>query len=215
MRTHLGQREILGLVAVNAFALYLLSDVLEVLGGGFSAAQLLLTFSAEANIPFVVVGLCMAQRPSLGRLGEAGALAFAFSYVLFAFTALYALVDGAPDYQVLSEQFTLLFVASGAIMLLGGLAFAVASLRAGVFPRWTAQALMAGIVLVVATQAAPDVVRLLPAALRDAGFIGMGVLLLRGRLTAEPGETAPAAKSSSTARGLVRLRPAHPHRVGS
>lgn len=74
-------------------------------------------------------------------------------------------------------------------MLLGGLAFAVASLRAEVFPRWTAQAVMAGIVLVVATQAAPDVIRLFPAALRDAGFIGMGALLLRGRPIAEPALT--------------------------
>lgn len=206
----------MGLAVVSTFAVYLLSDVLEVLGGGFSAAQLLLTFAVEATIPFVVVGLCMAQRPRLGKLGEAGALALAFSYVLFAFTALYALVDGVPDYQALSGQFTLLFVASGALMLLGGLAFAVASLRAEVFPRWTAQAVMAGIVLVVATQAAPDVIRLFPAALRDAGFIGMGALLLRGRPIAEPAETASAAKSRWTVRDLVRLRPAaHPHRFGS
>ncbi|HEU5062047.1 MAG TPA: hypothetical protein VFT79_02705 [Solirubrobacterales bacterium] len=206
----------MGLAVVSTFAVYLLSDVLEVLGGGFSAAQLLLTFAAEAAIPFVVVGLCMAQRPRLGSLGEAGALALAFSYVLFAFTALYALVDGAPDYRALSGQFTLLFAASGGLMLLGGLAFAVASLRAEVFPRWTAQAIMAGIVLVVATQAAPDVVRLLPAALRDAGFIGMGVLLLHGRPIAESAETASAAMDRWTARSLVRLRPAaHPHRFGS
>lgn len=190
MRRHLGHREVLGLAAACTFGLYLLSDVLEVLGGGFSAAQLLLTFSVEATIPFVVVGLCMAQRPRLGTIGEAGALAFACSYALFAFTALYALVDGVPDFHALSGQFTLLFVASGALMLLGGLAFAVASLRAEVFPGWTAQAVMAGIVLVVATQAAPDVVRLLPAALRDAGFIGMGVLLLRGRPNAESSRTA-------------------------
>lgn len=215
MRRYLGHREVLGLVAVCTFAFYLLSDVLEVLGGGFSAAQLLLTFSVEATIPFVVVGLCMAQRPRLGSLGEAGALAFACSYVFFAFTALYALVDGVPDFHALTGQFTLLFVANSAIMLLGGLAFAVASLRAEVFPRWTAQAVMAGIVLVVATQAAPDVVRLLPAVLRDAGFIGMGVLLLRGRLIAEPGEMASTARDPWTVRDLARLRPAHPHRVGS
>jgi hypothetical protein len=36
MRRYEGHREVLGLVAVSTFGLYLLSDVLEVLGGGES-----------------------------------------------------------------------------------------------------------------------------------------------------------------------------------
>lgn len=189
----------LGLAVVGVFTLYLLSDLLEVLGGGFSTGQLLLTFAVEAAIPFVVVGLCMAQKPPIGTLGQAGALAFGYSYVFFAFTALYALVAQMPNFHVLSEQFGLLFIANGALMVTGGLAFAIASLRAEVFPPWTARALMGGVVLVAATQAAPDVVRLVPALLRDIGFVGMGVVLLRGRLAAQSGERALAMRGVSAA----------------
>lgn len=104
-----------------------------------------------------------------------------------------------PNFHVLSEGFGLLFIANGALMVAGGLAFAVASLRAEVFPRWTGRAVMGGIVLVAATQAAPDVARLFPVLLRDVGFMGMGVVLLRGRLAAQSGETALAMRGVSAA----------------
>jgi hypothetical protein len=196
MRWYPGHRKALGLVTVSTFALYLLSDVFEVLGGGFSALQLLFTFAVEVAIPLVVVGLCMAQRPRLTILGQVGALVYAYSYVFVAFTTLYALVGEVPNHHDLIGNFGLLFVANTTIMALGGIAFAVASSQAEVFPHWTTRAVMLGVVLVAATQAAPDVVRLLPVALLDVGFIGMGVLLLRSRQTAsaDSGEIAPIAR---------------------
>jgi len=48
-------------------ALFLLSDVVEAIQGGFSDGQPWLTLGAEAAIPIVVVGLyVMSQRMSRG-----------------------------------------------------------------------------------------------------------------------------------------------------
>jgi hypothetical protein len=70
----------------------------------------------------------------------------------------------------------------GLIMLAGGLAFGLAVARAGVLPRWTGIALMAGVILVVAAAGLPNLARTVAAAVPDAAFIGMGLALLRGRL---------------------------------
>jgi hypothetical protein len=57
---------IVGLSALVFSTLYLLSDVIEAIQGGFSASQLWMTLVAEAVIPVVVVGLCVVQRPPSG-----------------------------------------------------------------------------------------------------------------------------------------------------
>ena len=72
--------------------LYLLSDVIEAIQGGFSVSQLWVTLVAEAAIPVFVVGLYIIQRPRIGRLGRVSALAYAYSYVFFTGTVVYALV---------------------------------------------------------------------------------------------------------------------------
>ena len=63
-----GRRLLLGLFTVAASLLYFVSDLIEVVQGGFSTGQLWLTLLAEASIPVFVIGLAVAQRPRLGRL---------------------------------------------------------------------------------------------------------------------------------------------------
>lgn len=78
------------------------------------------------------------------------------------------------------------------IMVVAGIGFGLAVLRAGVFPRWTGYTLMAGVCLVAATVELPDVVRVLSAAVRAAAFIGMGVAALRlSGPTSAPGARRP------------------------
>ncbi len=50
--------------------LYFVSGVLELIHGGFSTRQLVLTYLAEAAIPLFVVGLYAVQRPRIGSLGS-------------------------------------------------------------------------------------------------------------------------------------------------
>jgi hypothetical protein len=54
---------LVGLAALTFSALYFASDVMELLHGGFSRPQLILTYVAEAAIPVFVLGLYAVQRP--------------------------------------------------------------------------------------------------------------------------------------------------------
>ena len=72
---------LIGVAAVVFSALYLLSDVIELLQGGFSTTQLVLTYISEASIPLFVIGIYAAQRPRIGRLGLLGAVGYAYTFV--------------------------------------------------------------------------------------------------------------------------------------
>ena len=169
---------LVGLTALAFSALYLVSDIIEALQGGFSGGQLGLTLIAEAAIPVFVIGLYLVQRPQIGRLGQLSAAAYAYSYVFFTGTVVYALIDGTSDYTALSHDLQPWMTIHGAVMVLAGLGFGVAVIRAKILPRWTAIALMAGVVLVALSQTLPEGPQLLAAATRDLGFAGMGAALL-------------------------------------
>jgi hypothetical protein len=169
----------IGLAALVFSALYLLSDGIEAAQGGFTVGQLWLTLAAEAAIPVFVVGLALAQRPCLGKLGWASAWAYAYSFVFFTGTVVYALVRGIDTYSELTDQLGPLMVAHGALMVVAGVGFGTAVLRAQVLPGWTAVALIIGVVLVALTQTMPTGAGLAAAAIRDTAFAGMGASLLQ------------------------------------
>jgi hypothetical protein len=177
-------------MAVVFSMLYLLSDAIEFGQGGFSAGQLWLTLAAEAAIPVFVVGLTM-HAGGIGRLGQLSGWAYASCYLVFTGTVVYALVDDTPNYAVLTDELGALMLATGAVMVLAGLGFGLALLRARSLPAWTAIALMAGVVFVAAAQALPEAVQLAAAGVRDLGFAGMGAALLRASQHAE----APASRA--------------------
>jgi hypothetical protein len=177
---------LIGLAALVFSALYLLSDVIEAIQGGFSTGQLWLTLVAEAAIPIFVIGLSVMQLPQLGRLGRVSAVAYAYSYVFFTGTVVYALIDHTSDYGVLNHDLGWRMTLHGAIMVFAGLGFGSAVIRAGVLPRWTGIALMTGVVLVALSQNAPETAQTLAAAIRALGFAGMGAALLRAPSTSGP-----------------------------
>jgi hypothetical protein len=162
---------------------YVASDVLEVGQGHFSAVRLSLTYAAEAAIPLVVLGLYAGQRPHIGRLGLFGAAAYAYSYVFFTSTVVYALVAHAPDYEAVTKAFGSWMVVHGVIMLIGGAALGVAVVRARVLPPWTGVCLVVGVVLVAAASGLPTLARTVAEAVTAAAFIGMGRAMLRGPRT--------------------------------
>ena len=125
-----------------------------------------------------MIGLYLVQRPHIGRLGRLSAAAYAYSYVFFIGTVVYALVDGTSDYEALSHDLQPWMTIHGGVMVLAGLGFGVAVIRAKVLPRWTGMALMAGVVLVALSQTLPEGPQVLAAAIRDLGFAGMGAALL-------------------------------------
>jgi hypothetical protein len=187
--------------AIAFSSLYFVSDAVEAAQGGFSAGQLWLTLIAEAAIPVFVVGLALVQRPHLDRLGWAGAAAYAYSYVFFTATVVYALVDGTRDFGALSHVLRPWMALHGAVMVVAGLCFGIGVIRAGVLPRWTAAALIAGLILVALTQNLPEGPQLVATGLRDLGFAGMGAALLRVRAdrhdTGSPRSATAAATSAA------------------
>ena len=120
--------------------------MVETRHGGFSDGQLWLTLVAEAAIPIFVVGLAVAARPRIGRLGEWSAWAYAYSYVFFTGTVVYALVNGTKDYTTLSHELGPAMIAHGAVMVIAGVGFGYAMLRAQQFAPWTGIALMSAAV---------------------------------------------------------------------
>jgi hypothetical protein len=170
--------KVVGLSALLFSALYLLSDVVEAVQGGFSDAQLWMTLAAEAAVPAFVVGLYLVQRPQIRWFGRVGALAYAYAFVFFTGTVVYALVNGIGDYNGLSADLAPWMTIHGAIMVLAGSCFAYAVMTAGVLPRWTGMTLAAGVVMVAASQGLSEPLQLLAAATRDVGFGGMGAALL-------------------------------------
>jgi hypothetical protein len=174
----LPRAKVVGLSALAFSVLYLLSDVVEALQGGFSGAQLWMTLAAEAAIPVFVIGLYLVQRPQMQWLGRAGALAYAYTFVFFTGTVVYALVDGVSDYNTLSKDLAPWMTIHGALMVLAGSCFAYAVITARVLPRWTGIALLAGVIMVAASQGLSEPLQVLAAAIRDLGFAGMGVALM-------------------------------------
>jgi predicted Na+-dependent transporter len=183
---------VVGTTALVSSVVYFLSDFVEAVEGGFSVPQLWMTLVGEVLVPLFVVGLCVVQRPRLGWLGRIGAYVYAYSFLFFTGTVIYALATGTPDYATLSRELDPAMTVHGAVFVLAGLAFGYAVLRAGVLPRWTAIALMLGVCLVAATQGMSEASQLAAAGIRDLAFAGMGVAALRVR-TVEP--TSPGSRS--------------------
>ena len=168
----------IGVAAVVFSGLYFVSDVLELLHGGFSTPQLVLTYLAEAAIPLFVLGLYAVQRPHIGRLGLLGAVGYAYAYVFFTGTVLLALVDQSPDWDALVGDLGPWVTVHGLLMVLAGSAFGAAVVRAGVLPRWTGVLLIVGVVLVALSSPLPGAAQTLCAGVRDLAFAGMGLSLM-------------------------------------
>jgi hypothetical protein len=193
-----GWRLWVGWSAVAFSVVYWLSDVVEVVQGDFSTLRLCLTYAGEAAIPLFVLGLYAVQRPRIGGLGLFGAVAYAYSYVFFTTTVMYALIAGTPNYRALANVFGVWMTVHGLVMLLGGLAFGLAVIRTDVLPGWTGIALVVGVILVAAASGLPNLARTIAATLPAAAFTGMGsALIIHAR-------TARTAISAEDARHLPR-----------
>jgi len=171
---------LIGAAAILAPGIHTLTDVAEWVTKGFSVPQLWANYLAFVIMPFLFVGLFAVQRETIGILGLVGALLYGAAFIYFAHTTLYALVEQVPDYESLWSRLGSVYTAHGILMILGGLLFGAATFRAGRFPRWTAIVFLCGIAINLALGiiATPEIFQVFGSALRNAGLIGMGVVLL-------------------------------------
>jgi hypothetical protein len=175
-------RLIVGVAAVVFPAVYFISDLIEVAQGSFSTFRLIMTYIGEAGFPIFVIGIYATQFQRLGRLGLFGAVAYAYSYLFFTSTVMYALIAKIPNWTALTKAFGPWMAVHGAIMVAGGMAFGFSIVRATVMPRWTGVCLIVGVVLVAAAAGLPNAERTVAASLPDIAFVGMGIALTRSAL---------------------------------
>jgi hypothetical protein len=190
--TAISGRRVLGWTTVVASAAYFLSDAIEAAHGGFFDAQLLLTLAAEAAVPIVVIGLYLVQRPAISPWGKYGAVVYAYTFVYFTGTVVYALARNIADFEQLTHDLDPVMTIHGVVMVGAGIAFGLATYRAGVLPRWTGLALAVGVVLTAISVGPPAVVQLAAVGVRDAAFIGIGIALIDA-----PARPSRRASSSS------------------
>ena len=171
---------VIGLAAIIFPALYVVSDVMELAAGNLYTGQLIVTYLAEAAIPFYVLGLHSVQAQRGGWMSLVGAVLYGFAFVGFSATVLYPLVTGDRDPDVVFDEFGGIYDAHAALAAIGGILFGLAVLRARVFPRWTGYTLIAGLLLtaVLAGVGAPEGVQTVGTAVRSVSFAGMGLACL-------------------------------------
>jgi hypothetical protein len=126
-----------------------------------------------------VLGLYAVQRPRIGRLGLAAAVAYAYTFVFFTSTVFYALINGTSNWNALNEQLGAWITVHSVLMVLAGVIFGFAVMRARVLPRWTGATLVAGMVLMAVTSGLLDAAQTASAGVRDLAFAAMGVARLR------------------------------------
>lgn len=169
---------LVGSAAVVFSVLYLISDLMELGQGGFSTPQLLVTYAAEAAIPLFVLGLYAVQRPRIGRLGLISAVIYAYTFVYFTGTVTYALVERTGDWQSLKQRLGVWITIHSVLMVVAGIGFGLAVIRARVLPRWTGATLIVGMLLMVVTVGLPAGAQTASAGIRDLAFAAMGAALL-------------------------------------
>jgi hypothetical protein len=94
---------------------------------------------------------------------------------------LYPLVTGTRDADTVFDDFGVIYIIHAGLALVGGLLFGASVFRARVFPRWTAFALIAGLLVtaLLAGLGLPEAVQTVGTALRSIAFAGMGAACLR------------------------------------
>ncbi|MDQ1422532.1 MAG: hypothetical protein QOD72_30 [Acidimicrobiaceae bacterium] len=207
---------VVGVAAVASSVLYLLSDVIELAQGGFSTPQLALTYAAEAAIPLFVLGLFAVQRPRIGSFGFLGAVTYAYTFVFFTSTVVYALVNHTRDWDALATQLGAWVSVHSVLMVLAGVVFGAAVIRARVLPRWTGVTLIVGMVLMAVTADLPNVTAVISASVRDLAFAGMGAALLGrtvGPIGGNGAELRPEPRRSGTQRGGVTVATGGAHQA--
>ncbi len=174
-------RILIGLSAIAFSALYVVSDLMELAAGNLYTAQLIVTYVAEVAIPFYVLGLNSVQQPRGGWPSLVGALMYSVAFIGFSATVLYPLVTGTRDADTVFDDFGVIYTIHAALAFVGGLLVGASSLRARVFPRWTALALIGGLLVtaLLAGVGLPEGVQTVGTAVRSVAFAGMGAACLR------------------------------------
>ena len=141
-----------------------------------------LNYVAFLPMPWLLLGIYAVCEEELGVPALVGALLYGIAFTYFAHTTLFALAAHTPTYEALWQQLGPTYTVHGAFMVVGGLLFTWASLRAGGLPRPAVWLFGTGLLvnLVLALVPAPDILQTVGTTVRNAGLVGMGYAILFG-----------------------------------
>jgi hypothetical protein len=177
-----------GLSSIVAGVLLLVGHILNLSGDPEYGTVLgsLLVLVAHVTLVFALVALWAVQAEQSGLLGGVGMVLSVIGTTLASGVILVE-IAGASGVEVEAVTGAGL---SGALSLLGGLAFliglilfGIATMQAGVFPRWAGVLLIVGDVVFGAASfagSAAPVVEVVGAAITCAAFVWLGTALLSG-----------------------------------
>lgn len=170
-----------------------------------------------------LTGLYLRQRAKVGLVGLVGYLVLSAGYLLMfgtEFLATFALpsaAEVAPGWtsDVVAAAFggkpvgdigalSIVFAATGAFYVLGGLVFGVATLRAGILARWAAVLLAVGNVSTLALAVLPDSFNRPLAVPTGIALIALGVSLWRDQRREATGAVPTNTAAAPTAQLSVR-----------
>ncbi|MGH3145497.1 MAG: hypothetical protein ACRDTR_06805 [Rubrobacter sp.] len=125
-----------GLVAMVGGGLLILSETVEVAGGGFSRPSFAVTTVAFFTLAAGIWGLHARQAMAAGRASLIGAALFSVGAFLEGVADVIGF--GSATEAELQARTGLLVPIAFVILILGAILFGTAALRAGVYPRWAA-----------------------------------------------------------------------------
>jgi hypothetical protein len=172
---------IIAITAIVSPGLHLLSDVLEWVNGRFSQVQLLINYIGFLPMPFLMIGLYAVQRPKIQWIGLVGSVLYGVAFIYFTHTTLYAFEESIPDYETLWGKLGGVYTFHGGLMIVGGVLFGLATLRAMVLWRSAVILFLIGIFLnlILGILPLPEIVQIAGSIARNLGLMGMGVGLMR------------------------------------
>ncbi|MFX0073673.1 MAG: hypothetical protein ACFFAO_21555 [Candidatus Hermodarchaeota archaeon] len=170
-----------GIIAIIGASLLTISDIIEIIQGGFSQVQLTLTYISFLIFTYILVAL---QKEQEGRsIGYIGALIFGISYVFWAATVVYPMVEDIANYEQLIDRIGLMYYINGILLFTGTILFAYDVYRVNYYPRWTSIALIVGAVssIVFPIIGISAYFQLIASSIRSVAFIGIGFFLLMNK----------------------------------
>lgn len=171
---------VVGVAAIAAPVLHALSDAIEWFQGGFSTAQLWLSYLAFLVLSWLLLGIAVVQTNRPGPAGLLGALLYGVAFTYFAHTALYAMAERTPSYEALWQRLGPAYTVHGALMVIGGLLFSWSALRAGWLPGRAIWLFAVGLSvnLILALTGSPEILQTIGTAIRNLGLVWMGIAIL-------------------------------------
>jgi hypothetical protein len=134
---------------------------------------------------WVLTGLYLRQREASGAFGLIAYAVQSFGMTLvvgFLFTQAFVLpeLDTTQRAAMFAGPIGLAAFVALAIVTLGAMLFGIATLRARLFPRWTALLLMAGFIVVPIGAASSHIVKTSGEVVLSTGLIGLSYALFSG-----------------------------------